>query len=122
MNDSCFLSIRLARIQALAHNNKFSFSTTRGPEIFLECCLRIDPRLERPSPWILTGDFRVIGFEFATRFPKILSSRKLEKDTEGRGRSRGGKGGIIVVGEISEACARARSLIERPVRQTGELR
>ena len=40
--------------------------------------MRIDPRLERP---LLTGDVKsYIGVEFAARFPKILSSRKLEKD------------------------------------------
>ena len=45
--------------------------------------------------------------------------RKLEKDAEGRGRSRGGKGGIYGGRESSEARARARSPIGRPLNPGG---
>jgi hypothetical protein len=45
--------------------------------------------------------------------------RKLEKDAEGRGRSRGGKGGIYGRRESSETHAHARSPIGRPLNPGG---
>jgi hypothetical protein len=54
-----------------------------------------------------------------------MGDRKLEKDAEGRGRSRGGKDGIYSRRESSEACARTPSLIGGPLNlrgQTAQLR
>jgi len=45
--------------------------------------------------------------------------RKLEEDAEGRGRSRGGKGGIYGGRESSEARAHAPSSIGRPLNPGG---
>jgi hypothetical protein len=51
-----------------------------------------------------------------------VSNRKLEKDVEGRGKSRGGKGGIYGCRESSEAHACARSPIGRPLNSGGQTR
>ena len=61
-----------------------------------------------------------MAHEFSRVREKLGSSDgKLEKDAEGRGRSRRGDGGIYSRQESSEACAPAPCLIRQPLNPGG---